>query len=90
MAVCGTGLGSSFMLEMNIQEILKDLNVKGVEVEHTDLGSATSDSADVFVVARDIAEGAAHLEELIVLSSILDKDELQTKLKAALQQKGLI
>jgi PTS system ascorbate-specific IIB component len=27
MAVCGSGLGSSFMVEMNITEVLKELGV---------------------------------------------------------------
>ena len=26
-AVCGTGLGSSFMLEMNVKKVLKELGV---------------------------------------------------------------
>ena len=40
LAVCGSGLGSSFMVEMNIKKVLKELGVTGVEVEHTDVGSA--------------------------------------------------
>lgn len=90
MAVCGTGLGSSFMLEMNVVDILKELAITGIEVSHTDLGSATPDLADVFVVGRDIAEGAGHLGDLIVLNSILDKDELQSKIVAKLQEKGIV
>lgn len=35
---CGSGLGSSFMVQMNIESILKDLGVTDVEVEHYDLG----------------------------------------------------
>lgn len=88
MAVCGSGLGSSFMLEMNIIEILKEMNVSGVEVEHADLGSASADMADIFVAGRDIAEGAGHLGDVVVLNNILDKNELKTKIMAALTEKG--
>ncbi|WP_078543684.1 PTS sugar transporter subunit IIB [Litchfieldia alkalitelluris] len=90
LAVCGSGLGSSFMLEMNIEDILKELGVTGVEVEHSDLGSATPDMADVFFTAKDIAEGASHLGEMVVLESIIDMDELREKLKAVLQEKGYL
>jgi len=90
MAVCGSGLGSSFMLEMNIQNILRDLGVSGVEVEHTDLGSATRDMADVFIAAKDIAGGMTHLGELIVIESLLDNDSLKVKLEEYLKDKGLL
>ena len=29
---CGSGLGSSFMVQMNIESVLSDLNVSDVEV----------------------------------------------------------
>ncbi|MFC4322514.1 PTS sugar transporter subunit IIB [Litchfieldia salsa] len=90
LAVCGSGLGSSFMLEMNIQDLLKELGVSGVEVEHSDLSSATADMADVFITAKDLAEGTSHLGDVIVLESIIDMDELREKLINVLQQNGLL
>lgn len=35
MAICGSGLGSSFMVEMNIKKVLKKMGVEA-EVEHSD------------------------------------------------------
>lgn len=90
LAVCGTGLGSSFMVEMNIQTILKELNVSDIEVEHSDLGGATQGSADFFIAGRDIAMGMTHLENVIELNNLLDKDELREKVKKALTDKGLL
>ncbi|MBK0002310.1 PTS sugar transporter subunit IIB [Erwinia sp. S43] len=81
MAVCGSGLGSSFMVEMNIKKVLKKLNIEA-EVEHSDLSSATPGAADLFVMARDIAESAnVPPDRLVVLKSIIDMTELETKLK---------
>ena len=57
MAICGSGLGSSFMVEMNINKVLGELGVSGVEVEHSDVSSAHPGAADVFFLARDIADG---------------------------------
>lgn len=51
MAVCGSGLGSSFMMEMNIKKVLAKLGVEA-EVSHTDLSSVVADDADLFVMAK--------------------------------------
>jgi len=81
MAICGSGLGSSFMVEMNIKKVLKKLNIEA-EVEHSDLSSATPGAADLFVMAQDIASSASvPAENLVVLKSIIDMAELETKLK---------
>ncbi len=50
LAVCQSGLGSSFMVQMNIQAVLKAENVdtSDIQVDHSDVGSATADSADYF------------------------------------------
>lgn len=90
LTICGSGLGTSFMVEMNIKEILSELGVTGVEVSHSDLSSATPDAADVFFLAKDIAEGGTHLGEVIVLDNIIDKDELKEKLVKLLEEKGLL
>ncbi|WP_455810624.1 PTS sugar transporter subunit IIB [Pseudomonas graminis] len=86
MAVCGAGLGSSFMMEMNIKKVLKKLNITA-EVEHSDLGSVTPDAADVFVMGRDIAYSANLPEnKLIVINSIIDAKELEEKINSYFQQ----
>ena len=45
LVVCGNGLGSSFMVEMNVKSILKDLGIEA-EVDHTDLTTSKSENAD--------------------------------------------
>ena len=82
MAVCGHGLGSSFMLEMNIKKALKLIGV-GAEVEHADLSSATPDAADLFVIGKDLSSSITVPEnKKVVLNSIIDKKELEEKLRA--------
>ncbi len=89
-AICGSGLGSSFMLEMNVQQILREMGVEGIEVDHSDLSSATPADADLFILSKDIAEGAASLGNLIVIDSIIDTDGIRTKLEEALREKGVL
>ncbi|XBS68642.1 PTS sugar transporter subunit IIB [Acerihabitans sp. KWT182] len=87
MAICGSGLGSSFMVEMNIKKVLKKLDIEA-EVEHSDLSSAIPDTADLFVMAKDIADSARIPDDkLVVLSNIIDINELETKLRVYFQLK---
>ncbi|MFW0765184.1 PTS sugar transporter subunit IIB [Trabulsiella odontotermitis] len=80
MAICGSGLGSSFMVEMNIKKVLKKINIEA-EVEHSDLSSATPGAADLFVMAKDIATSASVPDhQLVVLNNIIDINELEAKL----------
>lgn len=82
MAICGSGLGSSFMVEMNIKKVLKKIGVDA-EVEHSDLSSAIPGEADLFVMAKDIAASASIPDnQLIVITNIIDINELEKKLRA--------
>ena len=82
MAVCGSGLGSSFMVEMNIKKVLKKIGVEA-EVEHADLASAVPGVADVFVMGKDLADSAGvPKDKLIVLDNIISMPELEEKLTA--------
>lgn len=81
MAVCGSGLGSSFMMEMNIKKVLKKLEITA-EVDHSDLGSVTPDLADVFVMGKDIAFSANLPDDkVIIINNIIDINELEEKIK---------
>ncbi len=52
LVVCGHGLGSSFMVEMNVQDVLKNISVnESIEVEHSDIMTASPEmAAYLFVV----------------------------------------
>ncbi|MHC5230123.1 PTS sugar transporter subunit IIB [Enterococcus sp. LJL99] len=89
-AVCSSGLGSSFMVEMNIQSALKDLGIEGVEVTHFDMGSAAPELADTFFVGADLADSARHLGNVVVLDSIIDMEELKEKVQAECVKQGLL
>lgn len=90
LAVCGSGLGSSMMLEMNAKDALKKMGVSGVEVEHSDLSGVTKDMADYIICGRDIARAMERFDNLIVLDSILSKQELAEKLAVVLRDNKII
>lgn len=91
LVVCGHGLGSSFMVEMNVQEVLKTLNVEStIDVEHSDIMTASPEMADLFICGRDLEENAARLGDVLILDNILDKQELEDKLTAKLKEMNII
>jgi len=89
-AVCGSGLGSSFMVEMNIKTILAELGLNDIEVNHYDVGSAAPDLADVFFVGGDLADSVQHLGNVVVLESIIDMEELREKVEKVVKEHHLI
>ncbi len=90
LTICGSGLGSSFMVQMNIENVLRELGVTGVEVEHSDVSSVSDGAADVFFMAKDIAEGLTVNGKVVVLNSIIDMDEIREKVTTVCKELNLI
>ncbi len=84
MAVCSTGLGSSFMIELKVKEVVKELGI-AAEVSHTDLGSLTPDMADVFICTKDLAD-SIHAGEVISIPNITDRSAMKTAIQAYLDK----
>lgn len=82
MCCCGSGLGSSMLVRMNVEKILKNLDIKGVDVTHSSISDATETAADLFVVGKDLAQFVSSLPNVIILDNIMDMSELETKIKA--------
>lgn len=92
-AVCSTGVGSSMMVDMNIQSIIKKLGLSDqVSSTHMDMGSASYEVADHFFVGKDLQDAATDRlgDKVTVLESIIDQEELTQKLKSYLSDQGII
>ncbi|XJZ26651.1 PTS sugar transporter subunit IIB [Bacillota bacterium Lsc_1132] len=84
LVVCGNGLGSSFIVEMNVKAILKELNVDA-DVSHTDLATAKTEKADLYLGSKDlISQLDDGTRNIIGLTNILDQNEIKMALKAIL------
>ncbi|MGE7688901.1 PTS sugar transporter subunit IIB [Lysinibacillus sp. NPDC097214] len=84
LVVCGNGLGSSFIMELNVKKALSELG-KVAEVTHTDLASAKAEKADIYIGAEDIVnqlpEERGHIVSIVNMMSI---SEIKLKLKPLL------
>ena len=84
--VCGSGLGSSLLVAMNIRSVLDEYSVKYEEVEHTNISSFSKNGVDWVVCGKDVAPTLDIEEEKkIILDNILSKEELTKKLKEKLK-----
>lgn len=53
LAVCGFGVGSSMVLKMSIDKVVKELGLKDT-VENTDLSTAKATPADVYFTSQEL------------------------------------
>ncbi|MBO0413516.1 PTS sugar transporter subunit IIB [Enterococcus hulanensis] len=53
LAVCGFGVGSSMVLKMSIDKVVKELGLKAT-VENTDLSTAKATPADVYFTSQEL------------------------------------
>lgn len=90
MCACGQGLGSSFMVEMNVEKVLKKLGVQGIEVTHGSSADVHKGVADLFVVGQDLYDSVKSYGDVITLRNIVSLPELEEKLTAYLKEKGVI
>ncbi len=88
MCCCGSGLGSSMMVQMNIEKALKNMGITGVTAEHTSLSECNPNSADLFVVGKDIAPQLKDYPRVVVLDKIMSMKELSEKLEKAFAEEA--
>lgn len=82
------GFGSSMMLKINIEKVLKELGIADAEVEHCDLNSLSGVKSDLIIVSKDLVENCKPYGEVMSLSNIMKKDELKAKLEAFLNNRS--
>lgn len=88
LTVCGVGMGSSLMLRMTVEEVLKRMGISA-KVEATDVSSARSMQADVIVGQDMHAEGFVGRAPVVVgITNFMDKDGLQQQLTEQFSQQG--
>ncbi|ELL44639.1 PTS system ascorbate-specific transporter IICB component [Spiroplasma melliferum IPMB4A] len=87
VAVCGQGLGSSLLIEMNIKKLVQELNLPHLEVSHTNVNAfdATDQQILAVICGTDLADSIPY-QDKIMLDNLLDETELKEKLVRFLQE----
>lgn len=84
LAVCGLGQGTSLILRMNIESVLKELGVTA-DVEHTDVSSASGTNADFIVTSNELAASLeGHQAKIVTVNNYFDQNEIKEALQNGL------
>lgn len=75
LTVCGNGIGSSLMLKMKIEQILKEEGLNA-EVESADLSSAQGIPADLVVTVKELAGQFTH-RRVVIVDSYINKQRIK-------------
>lgn len=77
LTVCGLGMGSSLILKMNVETVLRKLGYSA-SVEHMDVSSAASASADLVITHTEFVSGLSHLPcPVVVVNNYIDQQEIE-------------
>jgi PTS system ascorbate-specific IIB component len=86
LTVCGLGMGSSLILKMNVEAVLKQHGIQA-SVEHMDVSSAASASADLVITNAELVDNLRHLScPLAIVNNYIDSKEIAL----ALVQAGIL
>lgn len=86
MCFCGSGLGTSYIMEMNAKKALKNLGIDGVTVEHSTIDDVVPGAADLFICSADLVQNAEKAGRTIGLNNMVNVSEIQEKLKKAFEE----
>lgn len=84
LCVCGLGQGTSLILRMNVETVLKEMGIQA-DVEHTDVSTASGMAADYIITSNELAQGLqGHAAKIVIVNNYFDLKEIEQGLKAAM------
>lgn len=86
IAVCGMGIGTSILLKMNAEKVLRKLGIDA-DVEAADIGVARgmARDAEIVLTSQELVSEIGDLDaEVIVIDNFFDLQEIEDKLNGAL------
>jgi len=88
LAACGNGMGSSQIIKMRIEQVLRELGLQ-FKCDHASVGQAKSDarSYDLVLVSQQLVKEFQNVPEttkVVGLLNLLSLDEIREKVTKAL------
>ena len=85
--ICGMGFGTSMMLKMFIEDVLKAEGTTGHQIIPWDLGSFKGQSVDLVVAPTDMESHLKGSETKVVyIKNLVDKQEISEKVIGAIKE----
>lgn len=86
VTVCGMGIGTSVLLKMNTEKVLRQMGIDA-DVEAADIGVAAgmARTAQIVLTSADLAEEIGDVPaKIIVINNFTSTDEISQKLAEAI------
>lgn len=87
LAACGNGMGSSMIIKMKIEKVLKELNIP-CTIDHSSVGQAKSstNNYDLVLVSKPFAKDFVSTGscKVVGLVNLVSEQEIKEKVKEAL------
>ncbi len=88
LAACGNGMGSSQIIKMRIEKVLKDLGLK-FSVDHSSVGEAKNQvkNYDLILISQQFVKDfptSSEKTKIVGLRNLLDAKEIEQKVSEAL------
>ncbi|MFC7395053.1 PTS sugar transporter subunit IIB [Scopulibacillus cellulosilyticus] len=81
LCVCGLGQGTSLILRMNVETVLRQLGIQA-DVDNADVSSASSERPDLIITSNELAESlAGHPTKILIVNNYFDLDEIRQALE---------
>lgn len=89
LAVCGFGVGSSMVLKMTIDKVLKEMGIQA-DVENTDLSTAKATRADVYFTSQELLSEltSSVTNPVYPIKKYMDKEEVKNQFQKYLNERG--
>ncbi len=89
LAVCGFGVGSSMVLKMTIDKVVKEMGIQA-SVENTDLSTAKATQADVYFTSQELLKelSSSVKNPVYPVKKYMDKEEVKMQFEKYLEERG--
>ena len=81
MCTCPAGLGSSLILQMNVEKALEKMGRSEIKCSHSSLGDTYRGCADLLVVSSDVYDQVKDYAPTIAIHNLVDKAHIEQTLR---------
>jgi len=90
--VCTFGAGSSQLLKMNVDNVLRDLGVENISMDVCDSGSYRGEKCDGIITTtahEDMVQGHPYAKAYVSVKGIFNTADIEEKVKTLLTELGV-
>lgn len=88
LIACRTGMGSSMMLKIKVQQVIDALDLP-IEVHHDTLDAVKSFKGDLLITMSDLADELKNSAPYVIgIENLMNKEEIGQKLQKFISDKG--